>query len=48
VYQACFLDAVKKLRTELGAPGALRQRLAEGLKDQGCGCWEKVRSTRES
>jgi anti-sigma factor (TIGR02949 family) len=48
VYQACFLEAVKKLRTELGAPGALRQRLAEGLKDQGCGCWEKVRTSSES
>ena len=44
VYQSCFLDAVKKLRTELSAPGALRERLAEGLKGQGCGCWDKVRS----
>jgi anti-sigma factor (TIGR02949 family) len=45
VYQSCFLDAVKKLRAELAAPGALRERLAEGLKGQGCGCWEKVRSS---
>lgn len=45
-YQSCFLDAVKKLRAELGAPGALRERLAEGLKGQGCGCWEKVRTDR--
>jgi anti-sigma factor (TIGR02949 family) len=44
VYQSCFLDAVKKLRTELGAPDALREKLAEGLKGQGCGCWERVRS----
>lgn len=43
-YQSCFLEAVKKLRTELGAPDALRERLAGGLKDQGCGCWEKVRA----
>lgn len=43
VYQACFLEAVKKLRAELGAPGALRERLAARLKEQGCGCWEKVR-----
>ena len=44
VYQSCFLDAVKKLRAELGAPDALREKLAEGLKDQGCGCWERVRT----
>jgi anti-sigma factor (TIGR02949 family) len=43
VYQACFLDAIKKLRGELGAPSQLREKLAEGLKEQGCGCWEKVR-----
>jgi anti-sigma factor (TIGR02949 family) len=48
VYQACFLEAVKKLRTELGAPGALRERLAEGLKEQGCGCWDKVSGTGKS
>ena len=46
VYQSCFLEAVKKLRVELGAPDALRERLAEGLKGQGCGCWEKVRADR--
>lgn len=45
VYQSCFLEAVKKLRAELGAPGELRERLAEGLRGQGCGCWERVRST---
>lgn len=44
LYQACFLEAVKKLRTELGAPGELRARLAERLKEQGCGCWEKVQT----
>ncbi len=46
VYQSCFLEAVKKLRVELGAPDALREKLAEGLKGQGCGCWEKVRAGR--
>ena len=46
VYQSCFLEAVKKLRVELGAPDALREKLAEGLKGQGCGCWEKVRADR--
>ena len=45
VYQACFLEAVKKLRVQLGAPDALRNKLAEGLKEQGCGCWNKVRET---
>ena len=44
VYQSCFLEAVKKLRVELGAPDALRGKLADGLKEQGCGCWEKVRT----
>ena len=44
VYQSCFLEAVKKLRTSLGASGPLRERLAEGLKAQGCGCWNTVRT----
>jgi anti-sigma factor (TIGR02949 family) len=43
VYQECFLQAVSKLKVELGAPESLRERLAEGLKTQGCGCWDKVR-----
>jgi anti-sigma factor (TIGR02949 family) len=46
VYQSCFLEAVKRLRTDLGAPGSLRERLAVGLKRQGCGCWEKVTGRR--
>ncbi|NUP71057.1 MAG: hypothetical protein HOQ30_03375 [Gemmatimonadaceae bacterium] len=44
-YQACFLEAVKKLRVQLDAPNALRDKLAEGLKGQGCGCWSKVRGS---
>ena len=43
VYQSCVLEAMKKLRADLGAPDGLREKLAEGLKEQGCGCWEKVR-----
>lgn len=43
VYQSCFLETVKRLRRELGAPLSLRAKLAEGLKDEGCGCWEQVR-----
>ena len=42
-YQECFLQAVAKLRQEFGAPESLRERLAERLKGQGCGCWDKVR-----
>jgi anti-sigma factor (TIGR02949 family) len=43
VYQECFLQAVSKLKVDLGAPESLRERLAQGLKTQGCGCWDKVR-----
>lgn len=42
VYQSCFLETVARLRVELGAPETLRERLAVSLKEQGCGCWEKV------
>ena len=42
-FQECFLEAVSRLRGELGAPEALRERLAAGLREQGCGCWEKVK-----
>ena len=42
-YQECFFQAVSGLRQELGAPDSLRERLAERLKGQGCGCWQKVR-----
>lgn len=42
-YQECFLQTVAGLRQELCAPESLRERLAERLKGQGCGCWDKVR-----
>ena len=42
-YQSCFLDALSRLRAEFHAPVTLRERLAEKLKGQGCGCWDKVR-----
>lgn len=42
-YQDCFLQALAKLRGELGAPETLRARLAERLKEQGCGCWDRVK-----
>lgn len=44
VYQSCFLETVRRLRTRLGAPGSLRAKLAEGLRDEGCGCWERVKA----
>ena len=43
LYQGCFLQAVATIRVNLGAPEALREKLAEQLKGQGCGCWEKVK-----
>jgi anti-sigma factor (TIGR02949 family) len=43
VYQGCFLEAVAKIHIDLGAPESLRERLAEQLKGQGCGCWERVK-----
>jgi mycothiol system anti-sigma-R factor len=42
-YQECFLRAMAGLKQELSAPSSLRERLAERLKGQGCGCWDKVR-----
>jgi len=41
-YQECFLRAMSSLKQELTAPSSLRERLAERLKGQGCGCWNKV------
>jgi anti-sigma factor (TIGR02949 family) len=45
-YQTCFLDTLAKLRAEIGAPTELRQRLADKLKGQGCGCWSRVRGEK--
>jgi len=45
-YQACFLEAVARVRTKSDAPVSLRERLAEGLKSEGCSCWEDVRKGR--
>lgn len=43
LYQGCFLQSLAKLRAELAAPGPWRARLAASLKQQGCGCWDKVK-----
>ena len=45
-YQSCFLEALARLRAEFNAPATLRERIAEKLKGQGCGCWEKVRKEK--
>lgn len=41
-FQECFLQAVARLRAGLDAPESLRERLATGLREQGCSCWERV------
>ena len=43
VFQESFLAAVSRIRADLGAPGSLREKLAERLKEQGCGCWDKAK-----
>ena len=45
-YQACFLDTMRRLRAQFTAPHELRERLAEKLRSQGCGCWDKVSGER--
>ena len=45
-YQACFLEAVAKLRANLDAPASVRERLAEGLKSEGCSCWDAVKKSQ--
>jgi len=45
-YQSCFLEAVAHLRVRLDAPESLRTRIAQGLKSEGCSCWEDVRKSR--
>ncbi len=44
-YQSCFFDALAKLKAHLNAPSDLRDKLAEKLKREGCGCWDKARSS---
>lgn len=42
-FQTCFLESLARLRRELDAPAALRDRLAERLRHEGCQCWEQAR-----
>jgi len=44
-FQAGFLEELAKLRRESDAPTNLREKVAEQLKREGCGCWEKVRKS---
>lgn len=46
VFQEGFLESLSKIRAHLGAPESLREKLAERLKEQGCGCWGKVKPAR--
>lgn len=46
-YQECFLEAAAKLRANLDAPNSVRDRLAEGLKSEGCSCWNAVRKVQD-
>jgi anti-sigma factor (TIGR02949 family) len=41
-YQACFLEAVARLRAQFDAPESLRAKLAERLKSEGCSSWGAV------
>lgn len=47
-YQSCFLEAAARLRVELGAPDKLRERLADGLKTEGCRCWDQVQRAKSA
>ena len=42
-YQSCFFDTVAKLKASLDAPSELRDKLAQKLRGEGCGCWSKAR-----
>ena len=37
-YQSCFFDALAKLKANIDAPAELREKLAQKLRDEGCGC----------
>lgn len=42
-FQSCFLEGLARLRREFDAPNALREKLAQKLKGEGCSCWEKAK-----
>jgi anti-sigma factor (TIGR02949 family) len=42
-YQTCFLEAMARLKADLDAPRVLRDKVAEKLRSEGCGCWSKAR-----
>jgi anti-sigma factor (TIGR02949 family) len=45
-YQSCFFDTMARLKREIDAPTELREKLAEKLRGEGCGCWSKARDPR--
>ena len=47
-YQTCFLDALAKVRASFAAPHDLREKLADKLRGEGCGCWDRARGSRSS
>ncbi len=42
-YQSCFLESMAKLKANLEAPSELRDKVAEKLRGEGCGCWSKAK-----
>jgi anti-sigma factor (TIGR02949 family) len=44
-YQSCFLEAMARLKADLDAPSELRDKIAERLRKEGCGCWSKARKS---
>ena len=42
-FQSCFLEGLAKLRRHFDAPSGVREKLAEKLRGEGCGCWEKAK-----
>lgn len=42
-FQSCFLEAMTRLKAQLHAPETVREKVAEKLRDEGCGCWERAR-----
>lgn len=44
-FQSCFLEAVASLKAHMHAPTELRDKLAEKLRGEGCGCWSKAKDS---
>ena len=44
-YQACFLEALARVKASWDAPADVREKVAEKLKTEGCGCWSSARGS---